>query len=521
MKSVNVVYWDVCLDICLSDRVCAVNDMSEVNIIEAQLIHRADEKLVELSNGCICCTLREDLIETLYSLLHDEEDGQDQQSPHQSEEDDGNTTETVKGRRQPRQPRRQMTAKTTDEIRGRTNSRSLSAVIIESTGIAEPIHIAETFANSRNIELKPKERSGDSTIVRFDANKVYRLDTMITVVDCSSFFHHFKPTTTAKTATKGTSFFEKSHKGSDDGDGVIDGPVTGQPNDEMVPEVVRTLTDLLIDQIQFADVILLNKLDLVTTDDYKQIVAVVKDMNPYAKIMPCKHGNINVSLVINTNLFSFEKAEEHAEWFATEWDETVPETEEYGISSFVFRARRPFHPKRLADVLLGCENRSHATSSSSATVGNHACISGAFRQQVVRSKGFVWLADQNEHFVLVHVTGGSVHFSKGKKWWANCPEKDRPNKDPAFQSEVLAHWDPTYGDRGQTLVVIGLHMNKQQIEQELQSALLTEDEMKQVVSTGVPDEVTSRTGKSTSTSTSTSTLTFDLPDLHDHRVIIQ
>jgi G3E family GTPase len=290
--------------------VVIVNDMSVVNI-DASLIKRTDEKMIEMSNGCICCTLREDLLEQLTEL---------------------------------------------------GESSNADCIIIECTGIAEPLHVAETFAYADSIG-----KNLSSKVI---------LDTTITVVDLQSFFVHFRNSEimasheTCK-MEEVENVNEKSHA------------------DE------RTLSHLLVDQIQFADVIILNKRDVVPPRVLQQVQAVVADLNPQAKIIVSSRGSdIPINQLVDTGLFSFEKAEKNSLWFAEEWGTQVtPETEEYGISSVTFQeSGRPFHPERLKGFFEQFGINSVAANSS-------------VRNKLVRCKGFIWLASKNDNFILIHQTG--------------------------------------------------------------------------------------------------------------------
>ena len=285
-----------------------VNDMSEINI-DAQLIRHTEEKLIQLSNGCICCTLREDLLQQLVELTKD-----------------GN---------------------------------NMDAIIIESTGISEPIHVAETFAHSSNLEFAK------------NLGSIVRLDTMCTVVDSSNFLQLFHGSNRSKIT-----------------DTNADGTCS-----------VRTINDLLLDQIQFANVIVLNKTDSLESPQHlKDLRSIVAELNPIAKIVEASFGKVSVSSVVNTRLFSFKESEKNAEWFKTSWGESVPETEEYGISSFVFRKHIPFHPERLFDVLQ--LKSSSLLSESSEMSWTLKCI--------IRDKGFLWLASRHENYALIHMVGGGI-----------------------------------------------------------------------------------------------------------------
>jgi G3E family GTPase len=342
-----------------------VNDMSEINI-DAELIRqggfsRTEEKLVQIQNGCICCTLREDLIKEVEKLV-----------------DAGN----------------------------------IDYIVIESSGISEPIPVAQTFTYI-------DEELG------IDLTKKCRLDTMVTVVDANRFWTDF---------ASGESLLDRKQ--------AVDETDT------------REVVDLLIDQIEFANVILLNKVDLISPEDAKKLEGVLKKLNPEAKIIQTTFGQVPLNEILNTHLFDFEKASQAAGWIKELNEEHTPETEEYGISSFVYRRRRPFHPERFMNWL---EN---------------------WPVEVVRAKGFFWLASRNDMCGLLSQAGTSIMIQGAGEWVAVYPETERQQilkEDP----ELLAKWDETYGDRMTELVFIGIDMNRQEIETSLDECLLTDEEMKQ------------------------------------------
>lgn len=342
-----------------------VNDMSEINI-DAELIRQGDfsrteEKLVQIQNGCICCTLREDLIKEVEKLVE---------------------------------------------------TGNIDYIVIESSGISEPIPVAQTFT------YIDKE-------LGIDLTKKCRLDTMVTVVDANRFWADF---------ASGESLLDRKQ--------AVDETDT------------REVVDLLIDQIEFADVILLNKVDLIRPEDAKKLEGVLKKLNPEAKIIQTTFGQVPLDEILNTHLFDFEKASQAAGWMKELNEEHTPETEEYGISSFVYRRRRPFHPERFINWL---EN---------------------WPVEVVRAKGFFWLASRNDMCGLLSQAGTSIMIQGAGEWVAVYPEAERQQilkEDP----ELLAKWDETYGDRMTELVFIGIDMNRQEIETSLDECLLTDEEMKQ------------------------------------------
>ncbi len=342
-----------------------VNDMSEINI-DAELVKqggfsRTEEKLVQIQNGCICCTLREDLMKEVERLV---------------------------------------------------DAGGIDYIVIESSGISEPIPVAQTFTYI-------DEELG------IDLTKKCRLDTMVTVVDANRFWDDF---------ASGESLLDRKQ--------AVDETDT------------REVVDLLIDQIEFANVILLNKVDLIGPEDAKELEGVLKKLNPEAKIIQTTFGQVPLDEILNTHLFDFEKASQAAGWIKELNEEHTPETEEYGISSFVYRRRRPFHPERLMNWL---EN---------------------WPVEVVRAKGFFWLASRNDMCGLLSQAGTSIMIQGAGKWVAVYPETERQQilkEDP----ELLAKWDETYGDRMTELVFIGIDMNREEIEASLDECLLTDEEMKQ------------------------------------------
>jgi len=315
-----------------------VNDMSEVNIDAALVamggaaLSRTDEKLVEMSNGCICCTLREDLLVEVRKLA-------------------------AEGR--------------------------FDYLVIESTGISEPLPVAETFTFT-----------GEDGI---SLGELARLDTMVTVVDSRSFLKDF-----------------------DEADYLAD------RGESLGEEDTRTVTDLLTDQVEFCDVIILNKADLVTAGELAQLRAIMQRLNPRAKVIETQQARVSLGDVLNTGLFAFEQAAQAPGWLSVMRGEEQPETEEYGISSFVFRADRPFHPQRFWDFL-------------------HANWPG-----LLRSKGWFWLATRPKLGGVWSLAGGSgIHQCAG--YWSDAPRQE--------------------------LVFIGQNMERDLMLGTLERALLTEEEM--------------------------------------------
>jgi G3E family GTPase len=352
-----------------------VNDMSEVNI-DAMLVKegvklsRTEEKLVEMSNGCICCTLREDLIKEVSILA---------------------------------------------------KQGKFDYLLIESTGISEPIPIAQTFTFDTGEELL---KLADIT----------RLDTMVTVVDAFNFFKDF---------------------------GSADTIVTRKMTDDA--EDQRSIVNLLTDQVEFANVIVLNKTDLVSKDNLKLLEGLIRKLNPDARIIKTSHSKVEAKDILNTKLFDYKKAEQSAGWIKELNNIHTPETEEYGISSFVFRDARPFNPERLWNY-----------------------IQHHWPLNVVRSKGIFWLASRPDHVLLWSQAGGSSKAEVYGKWWASVPMRDRA-ANPAYlenQEFIQKKWNKTWGDRLNELVIIGQHLDEEKVRCELEACLCNEAEVQHFIKGG-------------------------------------
>nr|WP_321413259.1 GTP-binding protein [uncultured Allomuricauda sp.] len=345
-----------------------VNDMSEVNI-DAQLVEnentlsRTDEKLVEMSNGCICCTLREDLM---------------------------------------------------IEVERLAAQNRFDYLLIESTGISEPIPVAQTFTFE----------SADGNI---DLSRFSYIDTMVTVVDAFNFLKDFSSS-----------------------DYLTTRELTDIEGDD------RTIVNLLTDQVEFANVIILNKVDLVTEEELKELYAILEKLNPEARILPAKESNVPLSEVIHTGLFDYEKAEASAGWIKELENSHVPETEEYGIGSMTFKSKRPFHGERFLDF-----------------------VNKRFPQNVIRSKGLFWLASRPDQALVWSSAGGSCKVDTAGVWWASMPFGERIG-NPTFvqnQKQIEAEWDAAFGDRKNELVFIGQYLQKGKLEEELKDCLLTDMEV--------------------------------------------
>ncbi|NJM08089.1 GTP-binding protein [Candidatus Gracilibacteria bacterium] len=338
-----------------------VNDMSEINI-DAQLVRsggtlsRTEERLVELSNGCICCTLREDLL---------------------------------------------------IEVAHLARAGRFDYLLIESSGISEPLPVAETFtfADEHGVCL------GD----------LARLDTLVTVVDAGQFPHDF------------ASLEELRDRDLAVGDA-----------DE------RAIVDLLVDQVEFADVLVLNKTDLVPPDDLDRLAALLRRLNPDATVLRSSFGQVPLDQLLNTRRFDFERAAQSAGWLKELRGAHTPETEEYGISSIVYRARRPFHPQRFWHSINGDW------------------------PGVLRSKGLFWLATRMELSGVWSQAGGACRVEPGSYWAAVLPQEDWPEDERAT---IAALWQEPFGDRRQELVLIGQALDEAALRAELDACLLSDDEL--------------------------------------------
>ncbi|MEI8653504.1 zinc metallochaperone GTPase ZigA [Pseudoalteromonas sp. Hal273] len=340
-----------------------VNDMSDINIDAATIkndvsLNHSNEKLVEMSNGCICCTLREDLLVEVGKLAKD----------------------------------------------GR-----FDYLVIESTGISEPLPVAETFtfADENGVSL------GD----------IATLDTMVTVVDAVNFLNDY----------------EQANDLQDTGESLGE-------DDE------RSVADLLVDQVEFADVILISKTDLITNDELNKLTAILNTLNTQANIIPISNGHININEVLNTGLFNFERAQQAPGWLKEMRGEHIPETEEYGISSFNYTARRPFDPEKFYNFL-------HSTEQFG---------------KLIRSKGYFWLATRPLFCAQWSQAGGIAHYGFAGMFFKAIPQKDWPT-EPELLADINNKWVEPFGDMRQELVFIGQSLNKQAMIKALDDCLLQED----------------------------------------------
>ena len=341
-----------------------VNDMSEVNI-DASLVQsgesalrRTDERLVEMSNGCICCTLREDLL---------------------------------------------------IEVQNLAKEGAFDYLLIESSGISEPLPVAETFTF--------EDENGVSL------SEWATLDTMVSVVDASSFFEHLR------------SIERLKDRGLETGEG-----------DE------RTVAELMIDQVEFADVILLNKVETVTADEKLLVRQMLVRLNPRARIHETQYSDVPFDAVVGTGLFDFDVAAESAGWLQELRGTHIPETEEYGISSFVYRARLPFNPDRL-----------------------HAFFRSKW-PGVLRSKGVFWVASLPQMMLIWSQAGRFRNWNAVGSWWADVPQERWPD-DPFLHEEARRVWDDITGDRRQEIVFIGNQMDTDALGHALNECLMTEAEL--------------------------------------------
>jgi len=341
-----------------------VNDMGEVNV-DAELVasgvdlSQVDEKLVEMTNGCICCTLREDLLEEVARLAREDR---------------------------------------------------FDYLLIESTGISEPLPVAETFTF--------EDENGASL------SKLARLDTMVSLVDAVNFMDAYREAQGLNEIGAG-----------------------------LGPEDERTVADLLIEQVEFADVLVITKTDLVQESQVVELEGVLGSLNPRARIVRAAHGDVPLDAILDTGLFDFDQASTAPGWLAEMRGTHTPETEEYGVSSFVYRARRPFHPERLHDFL----------------------VAGWRHGNLLRSKGWFWLATRFHEAGSWSQAGGIMHHGYAGRFWAAMPDEHWPD-DLEWRARILEKWDEPWGDRRQEIVFIGQDMDVDAASAALDSCLLTEAE---------------------------------------------
>lgn len=348
-----------------------VNDMSEVNI-DASLIRdggadlsRTEEQLVEMTNGCICCTLREDLLVEVSRLAR---------------------------------------------------SGKFDYLLIESTGISEPLPVAETFTF--------EDEEGHSLSL------LAELDTMVTVVDAGNFMKDF---------------------GS--WDDLSDRRIGLGEEDN------RNIVDLLVDQVEFANVVVINKTDLVSPYELEQLDQIIRRLNSNAEILHCTESEVSLAKILGTKRFQFAEAEAMSQWLAVPRGAEETETEEYGISSFVYHRDRPFHPGRLTETL-------------------DDDMDGGLFSGVLRSKGLLWIASRNDWAYDWSQAGCSIRMNPAGFWWAAAPDDEWPEHE-ALRKEIRSKFVGEYGDRHQELVFIGQGVDQQRVESILDHCLLTDLEYSQ------------------------------------------
>ncbi|MBP1923867.1 G3E family GTPase [Halorubrum alkaliphilum] len=346
------------------DAAVLVNDMGEVNV-DADLVEREsdltqnDDEIIEMSNGCICCRLRGDML---------------------------------------------------DEVGRLADKRDFEYLLVESSGISEPIPVAQTFA--RGFED-----------AEFDPTGVYELDTMVSVVDAHSFW-----------------------KGFDSGQALTDDDI--DPQSDRVPE------EALMDQIEFCDVLLLNKCDLVPDDELEEIEAVLRALQPRAKIVRTEHGAVDPTEILNTGRFDFDRASQSAGWKRElqHGHHHESASEEHGVSSFVFESDRPFHPERISELFAGLP------------------------EEVVRAKGFFWSAGREDVAMGLDKSGQSVRAGPKGTWIATLP-KAQQEKYFAARPAIKENWDEKWGDRGTQLVFIGREFDQASLVEQLEDSVLSDAEM--------------------------------------------
>jgi len=347
-----------------------VNDMSEINIdssmvkSDVSLSHK-EEKLVEMSNGCICCTLREDLLLEVTKLAKE----------------------------------------------GRFDN-----LVIESTGISEPLPVAETFtfADEDGVSL----------------SDVAKLDTMVTVIDAVNFLKDYDEAKYLKDA--------------------------GESLESLGEEDERSVADLLVDQVEFADVLLISKTDLVKKQELDKLIAIIKTLNTDARIIPISHGKIDIDKILDTNLFDFDRAEQAPGWLKEMRGEHIPETEEYGISSFSYKARKPFYPNKFFDFL------------------HNKNLAG----KLIRSKGYFWLATRPQFAGHWSQAGGIARYGFAGMFWKAVPKESWPQDKDSLDA-IYENWEEPFGDMRQELVFIGQGLDKKQVTKALDECLLSDSDLLQ------------------------------------------
>jgi len=342
-----------------------VNDMSEINIDAATVkneisFNRAEEKLVEMSNGCICCTLREDLLEEIGRLAHE---------------------------------------------------GKYDYLVIEFTGISEPLPVAETFTFA--------DEDGKSL------SEISCLDSMVTVVDALNFLKDYD-----------------------------EAKFLNEVGESLGEEDERSVADLLVEQVEFADILLISKTDLVSEQELARLKSILQTLNTEAIQVSIEHGKVPLDKVLNTGRFSFERAQQSPGWLKEMRGEHVPETEEFGISSFSYEARRPFDPQKFYDFI-------HSKD-----------IAG----KLIRSKGFFWLATRPQLAGIWSQAGGMARYGAAGLFWKAVPKEQWP-EDPEYLKAIEEQWMEPFGDMRQELVFIGQGLNKNDIIERLDRCLLTDEQL--------------------------------------------
>ena len=342
-----------------------VNDMSEINIDASMVksevsLNHSEEKLVEMSNGCICCTLREDLLLEINKLAKD---------------------------------------------------NKFDYLVIESTGISEPLPVAETFtfADEEGVSL----------------SDVAKLDTMVTVVDAVNFLKDY----------------EEAKSIQETGESLGD-------------EDERSVADLLVEQIEFADILLISKIDLVEALEVKKLNAILRSLNTNARIIPITNGEVEIDNVLNTGLFDFEKAKQAPGWLKEMRGEHTPETEEYGISSFSYVARRPFYPEKFYQFV-------HNTKQFG---------------KLIRSKGYFWLGSRLEYAGQWSQAGGIARYGFAGMFWKAVPEHNWPTDEDSLAT-IKSQWEEPFGDMRQELVFIGQSLDHEAMIKALDDCLVSEEDL--------------------------------------------
>jgi G3E family GTPase len=313
-----------------------------------------------MSNGCICCTLREDLLIEVSKLAKD---------------------------------------------------NKFDYLVIESTGISEPLPVAETFTFT--------DENGVSL------SDVATLDTMVTVVDAVNFLKDYDE----------AKYLQESGESRDEDDD-------------------RSVADLLVDQVEFADVLLISKIDLVKSTELEKLTAILKTLNTSARIIPISNGEVAVQDVLSTGHFNFERAQQSPGWLKEMRGEHIPETEEYGISSFSYVARRPFYPEKFYQFLHGSEKFG----------------------KLIRSKGYFWLSSRPEFVGQWSQAGGIARYGYAGMFWKAVPKQDWP-KDKESLEAIETYWEEPFGDMRQELIFIGQSLNQQAMVSALDNCLLSDDDL--------------------------------------------